>query len=60
MFEVVVTNYKAGEGVETMLYCDVNQYKITKDYIILERRAIGSIVYIQKAQVLEFEVTWQV
>lgn len=60
MFELVVTKYNAGEGIETILYCDVNQYKITDDYLILERRPIGIIVYIQKDQVLEFEVNWQV
>lgn len=58
MFELVVTKYNAGEDIETMLYCDVNQYKITEDYLIVERREIGSIVYIQKDQVLEFEVKW--
>lgn len=60
MFELVVTKYNAGEGIEKILYSDVNQYKITNDYLILERRAIGSIVYIQKEQVLEFEAKWQV
>lgn len=59
MFELVVTKYNAGEGIDTILYCDVNQYKITEDYLILERRLIGSIVYIQKNQVLEFEATWK-
>lgn len=60
MFELLVTNYNAGEGIEVMLYCDVNKYKITEDYLILERKSIGSIVYINKDQVLEFEVNWQV
>ena len=60
MFELVVTKYNAGEDIETILYTDVNQYKITKDYLILERRPIGSFIYIQKDQVLEFEVNWQV
>lgn len=57
MFELVVTKYN-GEGVEVMLYDDVNKYNITEDYLILERKSIGSIVYIQKDQVLEFEVNW--
>lgn len=60
MFELVVTKYNAGEDIKTTLYRDVNQYKITDEYLILERRSIGSIVYIQKDQVLEFEATWQV
>ena len=60
MFELVVTKYNAEEGIETTLYHDVNQFKTTKDYLILERRAIGSTVYIKKDQVLEFEATWQV
>ena len=60
MFELLVTNYNAGEGIETILYCDVNKYKITDDYLILEFRAIDSIVYIQKDHILKFEVTWQV
>jgi hypothetical protein len=58
MFTIAVTKYNAGEGIETMLYTDVNQYKITDDYLILEHKPIGSIVYIQKDQVLEFEVNW--
>lgn len=57
MFTITVTKYN-GEGVETMLYTDVNKYKITDDYLILERKEISSIVYIQKDQVLEFEVNW--
>lgn len=59
MFTIAVTKYNAGEGIETMLYTDVNQYKITDDYLILEHKPIGpigSIVYIQKDQVLEFKV----
>lgn len=59
MFTIIVTKFN-GEGVETMLYTDVNKYKITEDYLILERKEICSIVYIQKDQVLEFEVNWQV
>lgn len=58
MFTIAVTKYNAGEGIETMLYTDVNKYKITEDYLILERTEISSIVYIQKDQVLEFEVNW--
>lgn len=58
MFELVVTKYNAGEGIETMLYSDVTTYKTTKDYLVLERRAIGSTVCIKKDQVLEFEVKW--
>lgn len=60
MFEVLVTKYNAGEGIEVMLYSDVNKYNTTENYLILERKSIGSIVYIQKDQVLEFEVTWKV
>lgn len=57
MFTIIVTKFN-GEGIETMLYTDVNKYKITEDYLILERKEIGSSVYIQKDQVLEFEVNW--
>lgn len=60
MFTILVTNFNTGDGIEVTEYTDVNQYKITEDYLILESRAIGSIVYIQKEQVLEFEVSWQV
>lgn len=58
MFNITVTKYNAGEGTETMLYLDVDKYNITDDYLILQRKEIGSIVYIQKDQVLEFEVNW--
>lgn len=57
MFNITVTKFN-GEGVETMLYVDVDKYNITEDYLILQRKEIGSIVYIQKDQVLEFEVNW--
>ena len=57
MFNITVTKFN-GEGVETMLYVDVDKYNITEDYLILQRKEIGSIVYIQKDQVLEFEVGW--
>lgn len=57
MFNITVTKFN-GEGVETMMYVDVNKYKITEDYLILERKEIDNIVYIQKDQVLEFEVNW--
>ena len=60
MFTISVTTYNTGEGINVTEYTDVNQYKITEDYLILERRAIGSIVYIQKDQVLEFEASWKV
>lgn len=58
MNKLLVTKYNAGEGIEVILYCDVNKYNITEDYLILERKSINSIVYIQKDQVLEFEVKW--
>lgn len=58
MFNITVTKYNAGEGIETMLYLDVDKYNITDDYLILQRKEIGSIVYIQKEQLLEFEVSW--
>lgn len=57
MFNITVTKYN-GEGIEIMLYVDVDKYNITEDYLILQRKEIGSIVYIQKEQVLEFEVGW--
>lgn len=58
MFTITVTKYNGGEGVETILYVDVDKYKITDDYLILQRKKIDSIVYIQKDEVLEFEVEW--
>ena len=56
MFEVLVTKYNDREGTEVTLYCDVNKYRTTENYLILERKSIDSIVYIRKDQVLEFEV----
>lgn len=54
-----MTKYNACEGIEMIEYNDMNQYKITEDYLILGNRESGYIVYIQKDQVLEFEVNWQ-
>lgn len=58
MFTITVTKYNGGEGIEKILYVDVDKYNITEDYLILQRKKIDSIVYIQKDEVLEFEVEW--
>lgn len=58
MFTITVTKYNGGEGIEKILYVGVDKYKITEDYLILQRKKIDSIVYIQKDEVLEFEVEW--
>lgn len=60
MFTITVTKYNGGEGIETILYVDVDKYRTNEDYLILQRKNIGSIVYIQRDQVLEFEVEWQI
>lgn len=35
MFNVTVIKYNAGEGIETMLYADVNKYRTNDEYLIL-------------------------
>lgn len=58
MFTITVTKYNGGEGIKKILYVDVDKYNITEDYLILQRKKIDNIVYIQKDEVLEFEVEW--
>lgn len=60
MFTITVTKYNTEEGITNMIYLDVDEYEITDDYLMLERKSINSIVYIQKDQVLEFEVNWYI
>lgn len=38
MFTITVTKYNGGEGIETILYVDVDKYNITEDYLILQRK----------------------
>ena len=58
MFNITVTKYNGGEGITLATYNDIEKYKITDDFLILEDSKFGVIQYIQKDQVLEFEVNW--
>lgn len=58
MFTITLTKYNAGEGITETEYNNIDKYKITDDYLILERSKMGILYYITKDQVLEFEVNW--
>ena len=58
MFTIAVTKYNAGEGITETEYNYIEKYNITDDFLILEDSKMGVLHYIQKDQVLEFEVNW--
>lgn len=59
MFKVLVTNYNGGEGIQVNEYNYINKYSIRDDYLILEDDTNQVKTYIQKDQVLEFEVYYE-
>lgn len=59
MFKVVVTNYNGGEGIQLTEFNCVSKYEITDDYLILDDDTNEIKTYIQKDQVLEFEVYYE-
>lgn len=58
MLNVLVTKYNAGEGLVVDEYNYISKYEITDDYLILDDED-GIKIYIQKDQVLEFEVYYE-
>ena len=59
MFKVLVTNYNGGEGIQVNEYNYVNKYSITDEYLVLYDDTNQVKTYIQKDQVLEFEVYYE-
>ena len=56
MMKIVVTSYNGGEGIQINEYNYITEYLVTDDYLILDDDTNGIKTYIQKDQVLEFEV----
>lgn len=56
MFKVLVTKYNAGEGIQVNEYNYIDKYYFEDDYVILYDTTNKVKTYIQKDQVLEFEV----
>lgn len=56
MFKVLVTNYNGGEGIQVNAYNYIDKYYFEDDYVILYDTTNKVKTYIQKDQVLEFEV----
>lgn len=56
MFKVLVTNYNGGEGIQVNEYNYIDKYYFEDDYLILYDNTNKVKTYIQKDQVLEFEV----
>lgn len=59
MFKLLVTKYNAGEGIQVTEINYVDRYWFNDDYLILEDDTNQVKTYIQKEQVLEFEVHYE-
>ena len=59
MMKILVTKYNGGDGITTTEYKYINNYEITDDYLILDDDTNEIKTYIQKDQVLEFEVYYE-
>ena len=59
MFKVLVTNYNGGEGIQVNEYNYIDKYYFEDDYVILYDTTNKVKTYIQKDQVLEFEVHYE-
>ncbi len=59
MLKVVVTNYNGGEGIEVTEYNYIDKYYFEEGYLILDDDTNEIKTYIQKDQVLEFEVYYE-
>lgn len=57
--KILVTKYNGGDGITTTEYNYINNYEITDDYLILDDDTNEIKTYIQKDQVLEFEVYYE-
>lgn len=59
MFKVLVTKYNAGECIEVTEFNYIDKYYFEDDYLILYDITNKVKTYIQKDQVLEFEVHYE-
>lgn len=59
MYKVIVTKYNDEEGVQVTEFNYVDRYWFNNDYLILEDDTNQVKTYIQKDQVLEFEVHYE-
>ena len=59
MFKLLVTKYNAGEGIEVTEFNYIDKYYFEDDYLILYDNTNKVKTYIQKDQVLEFEVHYE-
>lgn len=59
MFTIIVTKYNGGDGITTTEYNYIEKYEITDDYLILDDDTNEIKTYIQKDQILEFEVYYE-
>lgn len=59
MFKVLVTKYNGGEGIQVTEINYIDRYWFNDDYLILEDDTNQVKTYIQKEQVLEFEVHYE-
>lgn len=59
MYKVVVTKRNADESIEVTEFTYINEYALVDDYLLLKDETNKVKTYIQKDQVLEFEVHYE-
>lgn len=59
MMKIYVTKSNGGEAVTLATYTTISNYSITDEYLILDDDTHNIKRYIQKDQVLEFEVYYE-
>ena len=59
MYKLLVTKYNAGEGIQLTEINYIDKYYFEDDYLILYDNTNKVNTYIQKDQVLEFEVHYE-
>lgn len=58
MYKVIVVTNREYGGITEIEYKNIDKYKITDDFLILDEYKTGGSYYIERDQILEFEVNW--
>ena len=59
MYKVIVVTNREYGGITETEYKNIDKYKITDDFLILDESKTGGSYYIARDKILEFEVKWQ-
>lgn len=60
MYKVIVVTNREYYGITEIEYKNIDKYKITDDFLILDEYKTGGSYYIARDHILEFKVDWQV